>query len=69
MKAFYANSKTAVVLLPAHKFLGSGPEVDRIADEIGQYGNIVSYCTNRTGNTYSIIFKLAKNFFDFDKKI
>ena len=59
MNYFFPNSKTAVIQVPSNKYLGSITEVDRLVDEIGQYGNIEEYSIQKKGTKTNIIFKLA----------
>ena len=59
MNYFFPNAKTAVARIPFSKYSGSITQVDKIADEIGQYGNITSYSIQEEGNKINIIFKLA----------
>lgn len=68
MNYFFPNSKTAVVQLPNIKYSGSITQVDKLADEIGQYGNIMNYIIQKQGNTTSVIFSLAKNHREFNSK-
>jgi len=66
MKHFFPNSKTAVVQLHS-KFEGTLTEVDKIADDINQYGNIVSYELQKHDNRVDVIFKLAEDYNKFKK--
>ena len=56
---FFPNSKVAVAQIPSSKYSGSITQVDKIADEIGQYGNITAYNIQKKGNKTNIVFKLA----------
>ena len=58
MNYFFPNSKTAVAQVASSKYSGTITEVDKIADEIGQYGNITAYSIQKEGNKTNIIFKL-----------
>jgi hypothetical protein len=68
MHYFFPNSKIAVVQVPSSKYSGSITEVDKLADEIGQYGNITAYSIQKEGNKTNIIFKLAETFDKFIPK-
>lgn len=69
MNHFFPNSKVAVVRLLSSKYSGSITQVDKIADEIGQYGNIVNYKIQKQGNKLNIIFDLAEDYNKFKSYI
>ena len=66
MKHFFPNSRTAVAQLPT-TFEGTLTEVDKVADDINQYGNIVSYEIRKHENRVDVIFKLAEDYDTFKK--
>lgn len=68
MNHFFPNSKVAVAQIPSSKYSGSITQVDKIADEIGQYGNITNYKIQKQGNKTNIIFNLAEDFNKFIPK-
>lgn len=56
----FINSKTAIVTMPRDDFTGDTVQIHRIAEEIGQYGNVVGYKCESAQDRINIIFKLAK---------
>ena len=68
MNHFFPNSKIAVAEIASSKYSGSITQVDKIADEIGQYGNIVNYKIQKQGNKTNIIFDLAEDYDKFKQK-
>lgn len=60
MNIYFVNSKTAVVKVPSKGFLGEITEIERLAERIGQYGNILSYRIDKQGDHTNVIFKLDK---------
>ena len=68
MYYFFPNSKVAVAQIPSSKYSGSVTQVDKLADEIGQYGNITAYTIQKEGNKTNIVFKLAVPYKEFTPK-
>jgi len=55
------NSTTAIVKVHKDAFINEVPFIEKIAEEIGEYGNVVSYQTKKEGSVVKILFKLLSN--------
>lgn len=61
------NSTMFIARVHESNFVNEIPYIERVAEEIGEYGNIVDYKTMKNGNIVSILFKLLKK--NVDKEI
>lgn len=52
------NSKIIVATVRKNTFNGTPVEVERVAEEIGIYGQVKDYAVNKIGNTYNISFRV-----------
>lgn len=55
------NSTTTIVRLPKESFINEIPFIEKIAEDIGEYGNVESYEVKREGSIIKIFFKLVRN--------
>jgi hypothetical protein len=60
MKTFFINSKKAVVQLHNKHFSGELTEVEKLAEILGQYGNIIKYKISREDDITNIFFDLLE---------
>jgi len=60
MKVTILNSNTIGVEILKESFTNSLPEIEKIAQNIGQYGNIINYETSFSDRKATIVFKLDK---------
>lgn len=56
--ASYVNSHTVAVNMHKKEFINEVPFIERIAEKIGEYGNILSYKILKKGSMVTILFKL-----------
>jgi hypothetical protein len=68
MKTVFVNSKKAAVQIFNKRFSGEITEVEKLAEVLGQYGNIVSYKISSSGDDTIVMFDLLENYDDFIKK-
>lgn len=52
------NQHTLIARVHKDKFTGEVTEVEKVAEELGQYGNIISYKLKNKGNLVDIIFTI-----------
>lgn len=61
----FVNSKLAKVIIDTDKFSGSAEEVEKIAKNIGQYGNVLSFNLVKNQKTASLLLSLDKDHYEF----
>lgn len=58
--AIQVNSDTVIAQVHQEGFNNEMTEVEKIAEEIGVYGRVLSYRTEKQGNVFNIIFKVSE---------
>jgi ABC-type uncharacterized transport system substrate-binding protein len=60
MESVLLNSKTALAKISRQGFYGEITEIEKIAEDIGVYGNVKGYSIDYKDNSALITFMLAK---------
>lgn len=55
----WLSSRKVVAQVHKDDFSCELPEIERVAELIGHYGNIASYKTEKSGNIVNIVFEIA----------
>lgn len=62
LKRLNINSKKVAVIVPTNSFFGKEIEVEKLAEKINQFGNILNYRINKKSDYTTVIFSLDEDY-------